>query len=86
VLEDALRKLCEKDCIVWDGDSSISKLNIALYKANVYDKVQFSQVDAWSKLRNQVDHGSFEIPEKVDRNQAKQMVVGLRNFVFKHMS
>jgi hypothetical protein len=86
VLEDTLRKLCEKSSISWEGDSSISKLNVALYKANIYDKVQFSQVDAWGKLRNKVDHGDFKAASEVDPNDVEQMVSGLRNFVFKHLT
>lgn len=86
VLEDTLRKLCHKHKVVWTGDSTINKLNTELYKANVYDKAQFGQVEAWGKLRNKVDHGDFKNVEEIDRNDVHRMVDGLRDFVVKHLT
>jgi hypothetical protein len=85
VLEDALRRICQKSGITWDGDSSIAKLNTELYKANVYDKAQHGQVDAWGKLRNKVDHGNFANAEEISINDAKRFINGLRDFVMKYL-
>ncbi len=86
VLEDTLRKLCLKYKIPWTGDSSISKLNLELYKASIYDKAQFGQIDAWGKLRNKVDHGDFKDGAEVDRNDVRRMIDGLRDFVIKYLT
>lgn len=86
VLEDTLRKLCQKHKVLWGGESSINKLNTELYKANVYDKAQFGQVEAWGKLRNKVDHGDFKSVDDVDRNDVRRMIDGLRDFVVKHLT
>ncbi|MBI3741648.1 MAG: hypothetical protein HY257_07825 [Chloroflexi bacterium] len=86
VLEDTLRKLCHKHKVAWVGDSAINKLNTELYKANVYDKAQFGQVDAWCKLRNKVDHGDFKDANEVDRNDVRRMIAGLRDFVIKYLT
>jgi len=85
VLEDTLRKLCQKHLISWEGDSSINKLNTALYKANIYDKAQFGQLDAWGKLRNKVVHGDFKNANEVDSKDAQRMIDGLRDFITKHL-
>jgi hypothetical protein len=62
----------------------ISKINTELYKANVYDKVVYGEVEAWGKLRNKVDHGDFAAPSDVDRRSAERMVEGVRDFVLKY--
>ena len=85
VLEDALRKMCEKTRIAWGGESSISKLNVLLYKSSLYDKVEYGQVEAWGKLRNKVDHGDFARPEEIEVADARRMVEGVRDFVARHV-
>jgi hypothetical protein len=83
VLESSLRSLAAaKDISVKSG--SIAKFNAALYTSKIYDKVVFSEIEAWGKLRNQVDHGNFETPHQVDSGAAKRMVDGVRDFVLKY--
>jgi hypothetical protein len=84
VLESSLRALAQSKHVVWTGASAISKINTELYKANVYDKVVFGEVEAWGKLRNQVDHGDFKTPEHVDVGAATRMIGGVRDFVLKY--
>ncbi len=81
VLEDALRKLCGKHGVTWQGDSGISKLAIELYKAGHLAKPRHSQVETWGKLRNQIDHGDFSKPGDVDKQDVRRMVDGVRDFV-----
>lgn len=85
ILEDALRKVCVKNSITWDGASSISKLNLILYQNNVYDKAQFGQVDAWGKLRNKVDHHDFIDMNEIDVNDANRLVSGVRDFISRYI-
>ena len=81
VLEDCLRRLHLKHVGQWEGESSIGKLNMGLYKKEVYSKSQFKSVDSWSAIRNDADHGHFD---KVDAGQVKLMVQGIRDFIAKH--
>lgn len=84
VLESSLRQLATDNEIVWNGHSSITKLNTELYKSRIYDKVMFGEIEAWGKLRNQVAHGDFESPDDVDTGAAKRMVSGVRDVVLKY--
>jgi hypothetical protein len=81
VLEDALRQLCRKHSLTWTGDSSISKLNAELYRSQIFDRVQFGNVEAWGKLRNKVDHGDFTNPAEINRNDVDRMVGGVRDLI-----
>jgi hypothetical protein len=81
VLESSLRALAKSRGVAWTGDSGISKINVELYKAGVYDKVVHGEVDAWGKLRNKVDHGDFASPADVDPAAARRMLDGVQHFV-----
>lgn len=85
VLEDALRKLCAKHGVTWQGDSGVSKLATELYKAGHLTKPQHSQIETWGKLRNQIDHGDFSKPDDVDTQDVRRMVDGVRDFVAKFL-
>jgi len=81
VLEDALRRLHAKKIGPWCGDSSITKLNDALRKAEAYAQPQWRLIQHWGDLRNAADHGEFD---KVDADDVKRMVGGIRDFIAKH--
>jgi hypothetical protein len=83
-LESSLRNLAAGQKIVWSGASSISKINTEIYKANVYDKVIWAEIEAWGRLRNQVEHGDFKNPDDVDAGAAKRMVDGVLAFAMKY--
>jgi hypothetical protein len=83
VLESSLRDLAVRKGVEWTGPSSITKLNMLLYKAGAYDKVVFGEIEAWGKLRNQVAHGNFTQPEDVDSGAARRMLEGVREFVLR---
>ncbi len=80
VLESSLRALAKARAVPWLGESSLTKLNVELYKANVYDKVVYGEIEAWGKLRNKVDHGDFVTPDEVEPATAARMLDGVRNF------
>ncbi len=86
VLEDSLRKLCRKHDIEWEGDSSISKLNTALYRASIFHKAEQGQIDAWGKLRNRIDHGDFQDPGDIDASDVRRMIEGTRDFIVRHLT
>lgn len=87
VLEDCLRRVHRKHIGDWEGDSGISKLSTNLYKhakehdPAFYPNTRHSQVEAWAKFRNEVDHGRLA---EVEPGEAKRMVEGVRDFVLKY--
>ena len=81
VLEDELRRLHLRHVGKLDGESSITKLNDALRKTNVYTQPQWRQIQVWGDIRNEADHGHFD---KVDPSAVKVMVLGVRDFIIKH--
>lgn len=84
VLESTLRDTAQAKKVTWTGSSSISKLNTELYKANVYDKVVFGEIEAWGKLRNKVDHGDFTTPHEIDVGMVRRMIDGVRDIALKY--
>jgi hypothetical protein len=82
VLEDTLRRLHIKHIGSWSGDSSISKLNDNLHKADIYARSQWRQVQTWGDIRNDADHGNFK---EVDSSKVKPMIDGVRDFIVKYL-
>jgi hypothetical protein len=82
VLEERLRKLCEKNGIpTADADGKpkrASSLNDELAKAKVYDKLEQKSVTAWLDLRNKAAHGRYG---DYDRSQVQELLSGVRNFL-----
>lgn len=78
VLEDSLRKLCDKHSVPYGAKTKIDSLNADLAKANVYDKLIQKEITAKADLRNNADHGQFA---KVRSEDANDMVRWIRRFV-----
>ncbi|MBS1798934.1 MAG: DUF4145 domain-containing protein [Acidobacteria bacterium] len=84
VLEDTLRKLCDKNGIVYDpAKSNLNVLNTELAKAEVYDKLVQKRITAEADLRNSADHGQFA---KVKVNDVEDMLSWVRRFVEEHLT
>lgn len=77
VLEDTLRKLCEKHQISFPDSTKIDHLNIDLARAAVYDKLVQKRITALADIRNNADHGHFDKFTKAD---VEDMVKWIRNF------
>lgn len=58
----------------------LRRSTLELYKANAYDKVVFSEVEAWGRLRNQVDHGDFRNPQDIDAGSVQRIM----DFILKY--
>ena len=82
VLEDTLRKLCDKRGISYPHETKIEQLNIALAKAIVYDKLTQKEITAKADLRNNADHGHFDEVRKEDVND---MIKWVRRFTGDYM-
>lgn len=81
VLEDSLRKLCDKHEILTKNNNgkplTIDPLNTALTKNGVYDKLVSKQITSWADLRNSAAHGEFG---KYDATQVKHMLLFVQKF------
>lgn len=82
VLEDTLRKLCDKKNISYPDKTKIDALNISLAKANIYDKLVQKEITAKADLRNNADHGHFD---KVKQDDVVDMIKWIRRFIRDHM-
>lgn len=83
VLEDTLRKLCDKHSITYSEKTNINSLNTELAKAEVYDRLIQKEITAKADLRNTADHGHFD---KVRSDDVKDMVRWIRRFVLEWMN
>jgi hypothetical protein len=86
-LEDALRRLCEANNIVYDTQhTSISKLQAALFQPSkgitVISSSDNKQITAWGDTRNKADHGKFN---ELTYSEVFAMVIGIRGFLEKHL-
>ena len=59
VLEDTLRKLCDRRGICYPAKTSINALNVKLAKNKAYDSHVQKRLTALADLRNKADHGQF---------------------------
>jgi len=81
VLEEHLRKLCEKNGIAIAVDGRPKKadtMNSELTSAGVYGKLDQKSVTAWLDLRNKAAHGRYG---EYTKQQVELMLQGVRDFI-----
>jgi hypothetical protein len=78
VLEDTLRKMCDKRALAYPTKTTINVLNVELAKTGAYDKLIQKEILAKSQLRNDADHGNFT---QVKSDDAEDMLRWLRRFL-----
>lgn len=84
VLEEHLRKLCQKSNIEITKGNRYKKadsLNVELAGASVYSKLDQKSVTAWLDLRNKAAHGRYG---EYTKEQVALMVQGIRDFVSRY--
>ena len=86
-LEDALRRICDAQGIVYDaGRTTIAKLQAALYqpaqKIEVISASEHKHITAWGDTRNKADHGRFG---EITHTEVVTMIMGVRSFLDKHL-
>jgi hypothetical protein len=86
VLEDALRRLCDANNIIYDPQkTSISKLQAALFQPSkqieIISSSENKQITPWGDTRNKADHGRFE---EITQTEVVTMILGVRTFIEKH--
>jgi hypothetical protein len=84
ILEDTLRKLCDKHSIPVPVKTSLDPLNSALYKAGAYDLLVQKRITHLAQLRNDADHG--RTLGTVKPEDAKDFVGWLRRFVTEYLT
>lgn len=84
-LEEHLRKLCEKNEIEVEIETSSGKfkpkkaerMNSELYKQNIYSKLELKQVTTWLEIRNNAAHAYYD---KYNEKQVELLIMGLKDF------
>jgi hypothetical protein len=83
VLEEHLRKLCEKNninIIENDRPKKADRLNNELSAANIYTKLDQKSITAWLDLRNKAAHGKYS---EYAKEQVALMLQGIQNFMMR---
>lgn len=87
VLEDSLRKLCQKNCISTENSNgkplTIDPLNSSLAKENVYSKLVQKQITTWAHVRNKAAHGEYD---EYNKEQVDMMLLFVQKFAEDHLS
>ena len=84
VLEEHLRKLCEKNGIDTESAGSPKKadmLTSQLTEAGAYEKLDQKSVTAWLDLRNKAAHANYD---EYAKEQVASMTQGIRDFLTRH--
>lgn len=87
VLEDGLRKLCDKSGIATTKPNgspmTIEPLNAELVKQNIYSKLVQKQVTSWAHIRNKAAHGEYD---EYNKEQVEMMLLFVQGFADQHLS
>ena len=81
VLEDGLRKLCDKYKISLPDRPPLNGMNIDLAKKGIYTKSVQKQITFFAGLRNDATHGKWNA---FDKTHVEDMLKGVRDFMEKH--
>ena len=83
VLEDGLRKLCDRNSITLPAKATIEPINVELDKAGIYNKLQQKRITALADLRNNAAHGEWKEFTKKD---VEDMIRDVRRFMQDYFS
>lgn len=78
VLEDTLRKLCNKNGVVLPDRPGLDWMNGELKKKGVYGKLEYKQVTTWADIRTKAAHGYWD---QFKKGHVEDMIRGVRRFV-----
>ncbi|MBC8199351.1 MAG: hypothetical protein H8E80_04805 [Desulfobacteraceae bacterium] len=87
VLEDGLKKLCERNGIPILRENgrplTIEPLNRALSTAKVYNKLIQKQITTWAHIRNKAAHGEYD---EYNKPQVEMMLIFVQNFTSDYLT
>ncbi len=84
VLEDALRRLCQRQTPPIEtkrpngSPKTLDPLITDLQRANMFNAAKGDMLKSWAKTRNHAAHGEFN---EFTRQDVEQMLTGIRNFL-----
>jgi len=78
VLEDGLRKLCNREGITLPDKPKLDRMNSELAKSGVYNKLTQKKITSLADLRNSAAHGKWNEFEKTD---VEEMIRSIRDFM-----
>ncbi len=78
VLENGLRRIARNRGVPFKEDDDLSTLDQKLFQAKVYTLLDKKQVQMWTQLRNEADHGHFD---QYDAAQVASMIDGVSAFL-----
>lgn len=83
VLEDGLRKLCNRNSIILPAKATIEPMNVELAKAGVYAKLVQKKITPLAELRNRAAHGEWN---KFNEKDVEDMIRDVRRFMEDYFS
>jgi uncharacterized protein (UPF0332 family) len=83
VLEDGLRKLCDRNSITLPAKATIDPMNVELAKAGIYTKLVQKKITHLADLRNKAAHGEWSEFTKED---VGDMIRDVRRFMEDYFS
>jgi len=81
VLEDGLRKLCEKESIALPSKPKLDAMNSDLAKAGVFSKLVQERITAIADLRNKAAHGQWD---QFTNDDVVEMIQAVRRIMEEH--
>ena len=83
VLEDGLRKLCNRKAIDLPPKPKLDAMNAELAKVNLYNKLVQKRITVFADVRNKAAHGEWD---QFSRADVEEMVTGVRRFMEEHFA
>lgn len=83
VLEDGLRKLCEKQDIPLPPKPKIDTMNANLAKKGIYNKLMQKRITTLADIRNKAAHGEWD---EFSKDDVQDMINQVRQFMETHYS
>jgi len=83
VLEDGLRKLCEKHGITVPSKPKMDSMNADLAKAGVISKLVQKRITTLADIRNKAAHGQWS---EFSSDDVKEMTAAVRRFMEEHFA
>ncbi len=81
VLEDALKKLCERSSVSLPSKPTIDPMNVGLAKAGLYSTLVQKKITALADIRNKAAHGKYH---EFSKDDVKEMIAQVRSFMEKY--
>jgi len=82
VLEDSLRKICDRKNLVYRDKTNINSLNTILTKVGVYTSLVQKEITAKADIRNNADHGHYD---KFKKEDVEDMIKWVRRFIIDYL-